>query len=88
MMCGGLVQGRHTITFTFWSEACRFLANREDRVSLKIAQHFNAGLRRVVQGKSLHGPKKLPAASVGTFLCVIADPSAKALGYFRLTIKY
>jgi len=31
MMCGGLVQGRHTITFTFWSEACRFLANREDR---------------------------------------------------------
>jgi len=48
MMCGGLVQGRHTITFTFWSEACRFLANREDRVSLKIDQRFNPGLRRDV----------------------------------------
>ena len=73
MMCGGLVQGRHTITFTFWSEACRFLANREDRVSLKIAQRFNPGLREI------SGTKEPPVAPSGLFLFAIADPSAKAV---------
>ena len=86
MMCGGLVQGRHTITFTFWSEACRFLANREDRVSLKIAQRFNLGLREM-SGQVLPGTKEPPVAPSGLFLFAIADPSAKAVGYCRLTIQ-